>query len=253
VFGLTLVMDLVMDPVMALVKALVLGVATTAMSATGGNFVLGKGTRRAKAQSLLTANAAAPALTLANNGTQAATAINPKGASGKAPMTVNESAGTATNLSADEPDGKSGGDFYVAGGKVADASRPHAGEDMRALAWTPPWRATVRLWGLGPGHGRRGMAAEKRAGVRAILGRAIEELGWQERVVTTFSHYYEGLTLRELGGILGLMDGRISQTDPPGSHDPAHGLPRGRRVPPRRGARRPVAHDCSTRSGVKRR
>jgi len=106
------------------------------MSATGGNFVLGKETRRAKAQSLLTANAAAPALTLANNGTQAATAINPKGASGKAPMTVNESAGTATNLSADEPDGKSGGDFYVAGGKVADASRPHAGEDMRALAWT---------------------------------------------------------------------------------------------------------------------
>ena len=54
-----------------------------------------------------------------------------------------------------------------------------------------------------------GMAAE-RAEVRAILGRAIEELGEQERVVTTF-YYYEGLTLREIGGILGLTEGRISQ------------------------------------------
>ena len=54
-----------------------------------------------------------------------------------------------------------------------------------------------------------GMAAE-RAEVRAMLGRAIEELGKQERVVTTF-YYYEGLTLREIGGILGLTEGRISQ------------------------------------------
>ncbi|MDP8900074.1 MAG: FliA/WhiG family RNA polymerase sigma factor [Actinomycetota bacterium] len=54
-----------------------------------------------------------------------------------------------------------------------------------------------------------GRAAE-RAEVRAVLGRAIEELGEQERVVTTF-YYYEGLTLREIGGILGLTEGRISQ------------------------------------------
>jgi RNA polymerase sigma factor FliA len=54
-----------------------------------------------------------------------------------------------------------------------------------------------------------GMAAE-RAEVRAMLCRAIEELGEQERVVTTF-YYYEGLTLREIGGILGLTEGRISQ------------------------------------------
>jgi len=54
-----------------------------------------------------------------------------------------------------------------------------------------------------------GRAAE-RAEVRAMLGRAIEELGEQERVVTTF-YYYEGLTLREIGGILGLTEGRISQ------------------------------------------
>ena len=53
-------------------------------------------------------------------------------------------------------------------------------------------------------------AAAERAEVRAILGRAIEDLGEQERVVTTF-YYYEGLTLREIGGILGLTEGRISQ------------------------------------------
>jgi len=53
-----------------------------------------------------------------------------------------------------------------------------------------------------------GMAAE-RAEVRAILVGAIGDLGEQERVVTTF--YYEGLTLREIGGILGLTEGRISQ------------------------------------------
>ncbi len=54
-----------------------------------------------------------------------------------------------------------------------------------------------------------GRVAE-RAEVRTILARAIEELGEQERVVTTF-YYYEGLTLREIGGILGLTEGRISQ------------------------------------------
>ena len=46
--------------------------------------------------------------------------------------------------------------------------------------------------------------------LRALLVRAIEGLGEQERVVTTF-YYYEGLTLREIGGALGLTEGRISQ------------------------------------------
>ena len=54
-----------------------------------------------------------------------------------------------------------------------------------------------------------GRAAEG-AEVRAVLRRAIEELGEQERVVTTF-YYYDGLTLREIGGILDLTEGRISQ------------------------------------------
>jgi RNA polymerase sigma factor FliA len=45
--------------------------------------------------------------------------------------------------------------------------------------------------------------------MRARLVRAIEGLGEQERVVTTF--YYEGLTLREIGRVLDLTEGRISQ------------------------------------------
>ncbi len=50
----------------------------------------------------------------------------------------------------------------------------------------------------------------ERAEVRRMLARAIEGLGEQERVVTTF-YYYEGLTLREIGRALDLTEGRISQ------------------------------------------
>ncbi|MDP8947457.1 MAG: sigma-70 family RNA polymerase sigma factor [Actinomycetota bacterium] len=42
------------------------------------------------------------------------------------------------------------------------------------------------------------------------LVEAIKTLGDQERVVTTF-YFYEGLTLREIGGALDLTEGRISQ------------------------------------------
>jgi DNA-directed RNA polymerase specialized sigma24 family protein len=45
---------------------------------------------------------------------------------------------------------------------------------------------------------------------RTRLVRAIEGHGEQERVVTTF-YYYEGLTLREIGRVLDLSEGRISQ------------------------------------------
>ena len=91
---------------LALVMALVLGMASTAMSATGSNFILGKGNAASKA-SKLTANVAAPALALVNNSTAAAaTALNLTVPAGKAPLTVNPTAGTATNLSADKLDGQ---------------------------------------------------------------------------------------------------------------------------------------------------
>jgi len=53
-------------------------------------------------------------------------------------------------------------------------------------------------------------SAAEVAEVRARLVRAIEGLGEQQRVVTTF-YYYEGLTLKEIGRVLHLTEGRISQ------------------------------------------
>ena len=96
---------------LALMLALVFGIATTALSATGGNFILGK-SNGATTASKLTANVAGPALNLVNNSTAAAaTALNLTVPAGKAPLTVNAAAGTATNLSADKVDGKSGEDL----------------------------------------------------------------------------------------------------------------------------------------------
>ena len=53
-------------------------------------------------------------------------------------------------------------------------------------------------------------AAAERAEVRARLIEAIATLGEKERIVTAF-YFYEGLTLREIGGALSLTEGRISQ------------------------------------------
>ncbi|CAN5763336.1 MAG: FliA/WhiG family RNA polymerase sigma factor [Rubrobacter sp.] len=53
-------------------------------------------------------------------------------------------------------------------------------------------------------------SAAEVAEVRTRLERAIEGLGEQQRVVTTF-YYYEGLTLKEIGRVLHLTEGRISQ------------------------------------------
>jgi hypothetical protein len=107
---------------LALVLALIFGLAGVALSATGGTFVLGK-VNEATTVSKLTATVAGPALTLVNQGTDAAaTALNINVASGKAPLRVNAAAGTATNLSADELDGKDSSAFYAQGSKVSDSS-----------------------------------------------------------------------------------------------------------------------------------
>jgi hypothetical protein len=107
---------------LALVLALILGVATAALSATGGNFILGKA-NEATTVSRLTASIAGPALTLVNQSADtAATALNINVASGNAPLRVNAAAGTATNLSADKLDGKDSSGFYARGSKVADSS-----------------------------------------------------------------------------------------------------------------------------------
>jgi hypothetical protein len=93
---------------LALMLALVFGMATMALGATGTNFILGKG-NSAGATTQLTSAVAGPVLKLVNNGTStAATALNLSVPSGRAPMTVNASAGKATNLNADKVDGSDG-------------------------------------------------------------------------------------------------------------------------------------------------
>jgi hypothetical protein len=76
----------------AAILAVVLGVATTATAADGSSFLLGK------------SNVAKQVSTLINKGAGAALGlkVEPR----QAPLTVNPEAGTATNLSADELDGK---------------------------------------------------------------------------------------------------------------------------------------------------
>jgi hypothetical protein len=107
---------------LALVLALIFGLASAALSATGSNFVLGKA-NEATTVTKLTSTVAGPALTLVNQSTDAAaTALNINVASGNAPLRVNAASGTATNLSADELDGKDSSAFYAQGAKVSDSS-----------------------------------------------------------------------------------------------------------------------------------
>lgn len=100
---------------LAMILALVFGVASSALSATGGNFILGK-SNAARTVSKLTANIANPALQLANNSTgAAATALNLTVAPGQPPLKVNEAAGKATNLDADKLDGQDSGELAPRG------------------------------------------------------------------------------------------------------------------------------------------
>ena len=88
------------------------------------------------------------------------------------------------------------------------------------------WRAQVGSFearlecGDGPGRDLHQLVADGRATdpesaveaaeVRARIVQAIRTLGEKERVVTTF-YYYDGLTLKEIGGAMNLTEGRISQ------------------------------------------
>ena len=105
---------------LAVILAILLGVATKALGATGGNFILGK-SNAANAVSRLAASVAGPALNLINNNADpAATALNLHVAPGHSPLTVNSSA-KVSSLNADQLDGKNDTDFYAAGAKVSDS------------------------------------------------------------------------------------------------------------------------------------
>jgi hypothetical protein len=112
---------------MAMVLALVFGVATTALGATGGNFILGKA-NVASAVSKLTAGISGSALQVVNNGTGTALdlRVGPSTTAPAnktvAPMKVDSQARVA-NLNADEVDGKDSSSF-------ATSTHTHAGEDI---------------------------------------------------------------------------------------------------------------------------
>ena len=111
----------------AMILALVFGVTTTALGATGGNFILGKA-NVAGTVSKLTAGISGSALQVVNNG--AGTALDLRVGSSTtqpadktvAPMKVDSQAKVA-NLNADEVDGKDASSF-------AASAHAHSGEDI---------------------------------------------------------------------------------------------------------------------------
>ncbi len=92
---------------LALVLALVFGVASMAFGANGSNFILGSLNNAATAITKLTGNVSGgPALQVQNANTAAGSKALQLGvAAGKAPLTVNATAGKATNLNSDKLDG----------------------------------------------------------------------------------------------------------------------------------------------------
>lgn len=126
---------------LALVMALLFGVATMAVGATGGNFLLGKA-NSAGATTRLTSAVAGPALNLVNNGTAAAaTALNITVPSGNPPMTVNSST-KVTNLNSDQLDGKEAADFAPTAHTHDDRYFTEAESDGRYLGPTLLVRTT---------------------------------------------------------------------------------------------------------------
>src|SRR5687768_10405096 len=113
---------------LSLILALVLGVATTALGATGGNIILGNANNTSSMPTGLVstlADAAKSALTVQNKSGGPALDLRVGNTSVPAnnvtPMKANSDKVVA-NLNADKLDGKSDTDFYAAGSKVADSS-----------------------------------------------------------------------------------------------------------------------------------
>ena len=117
---------------LAVILAVVLGVASSALAANGNPFLLGKSNLASKASTLVRSGVG-PALGLRVGVDQA-------------PLVVNPEAGTATNLSADELDGKDSGAFLgrtekAATAATADDANTLDGVDSSAFA-----RTTSEAW-----------------------------------------------------------------------------------------------------------
>ncbi len=106
---------------LAVTLALVLGVATTALGATGASFILGKPNSATTTTSLVSTLSKATKSALSVTNKSGGPALSLGVLSGKAPIRVSATAGTATNLSADKLDGKDSSEFLGRTEKAADS------------------------------------------------------------------------------------------------------------------------------------
>ena len=118
---------------LAVLLALVLGLASTALGATGGTLLLGKLNALETPTSLVATltDAIKPALSVQNK--SGGPALNLGVDSEQAPIRVNAGAGTETNLSADELDGKDSSAFLGKTEKATDSAKL-GGQDSSAFA-----------------------------------------------------------------------------------------------------------------------
>jgi hypothetical protein len=163
---------------LAVVLALLFGVATTALGATGGNFILGQ-SNVASAVSRLAGNVAGGhALQVSNQSTETGSRALQLGvAEGKAPLAVNATAGTATNLSADELDGKDSSQFLGRRENAADADALGG----KAPADYQPRLKWARVLVNGTLNGSRGVVAVNK------INTGIYKVEFDENVVHTYS------------------------------------------------------------------
>jgi hypothetical protein len=106
----------------AVILALLFGVASTALGANGGNFILGQNNTASLLTRLTGQVPGGAALQVVNTRTEPGSrGLQVSVAQNRPPIQVNATAGKATNLNADKLDGKSEADFYAAGSKVADS------------------------------------------------------------------------------------------------------------------------------------
>jgi hypothetical protein len=103
--------------------ALTLATVTPAFGANGGAFILGTLNNSTTAVTRLVGNVAGPTMQLYNTNTAAnARALDLIVDAGNPPMTVNASAGKATNLDADKLDGQNSSAFLPINGTAANAT-----------------------------------------------------------------------------------------------------------------------------------
>ncbi len=131
---------------LAVIVAVVLGVASTALWADGGNFILGQNNTASLLTRLTGQVPGGAALQVVNTKTEPGSrGLQVSEAENKPPIQVNATAGKATNLNADKLDGKEATDFYAAGSKVADSSHADTA-DQAELPLTLRTRLTPTRW-----------------------------------------------------------------------------------------------------------